>query len=223
MKFSCVLTLLSLLTLSAAAQESRLEIGLGTGLNISSLHNESFSRYFDWRYTALGNIRLKYNLTGTFSILTDIGYEQKGCKGKNMKLLDSQGNNLGSTHTFTYAYKYITIPVLVRYTSTRFPFFVNGGPYIGYMLDYKETYDITEIERSDDMQKMDVGISLGAGLVYSLSEKWNMSFELRNNLGLTNIRISDAAHQSAPIKPVNDLNPVYNNSINILVGIYYKL
>jgi opacity protein-like surface antigen len=216
---SLTFTLFTLLT----SAQNNLEIGFGTGLNVTSLHGADLKRYYDWQYSVPVSLQLRYSFSEALSLVANIAYESKGCKGINMKLVDMEGKNLGSNHSFNYTYNYITVPLLVRYQFKNGPIFINGGPYVGYLLKYTESFANTELDRTSDMKKMDLGFSFGAGVKFPLSDKWNLTAEIRNNLGLTNIRMSNDTYTSAPIHPVTDLNPVYTNSTNVLVGIHYKL
>src|SRR4051812_219094 len=91
---------LVLFTFSANAQNTGLEVGLISGLNMTSLHGDNFKRYYDWHYSGLGAVHLKYSFSENISFVTDIAYESKGCKGVNLKLVDPNGNNLGSNYSF---------------------------------------------------------------------------------------------------------------------------
>lgn len=215
--------LLFITQFTARAQNGTLTIGAVTGLNISSLHSEIFNRFFDWRYSEVKSIQINYALSEKWSVVSGVNYESKGCKGKNMKLLGIENTSLGSDHTFDYALEYVTFPFLVRYTDNRFPVYVNAGPYFGHLLNYAETYDIVVLERTSDINENDFGISFGAGAIFDLSDELNLTIELRNNLGLTNIKESDEGYKNVVARPVEDLSTIRNNSINILIGLHYKL
>lgn len=208
---------------TARAQNGGIEIGAVTGLNISSLHSEIFNRFFDWRYTVVKSIQINHTLSEKWSIVTGVNYESKGCKGTDMKLLGIENTSLGSDHTFDFALEYVTFPLLVRYTDDRFPIFINAGPYFGHLLNYTETFDIIVLERTADVKENDFGLSFGAGAVFALTDEINLSVELRNNLGLVNVKQSDETYKNAKARPVDDLTTTRNNSINVLIGVHYKL
>jgi hypothetical protein len=218
---SSVLTIL--LVSSAYAQTDRLELGVQSGVNITSLHGENFSRYFAWHFSAIGSIRAQYHFNDAFSIVSDIAYESKGCKGVNLKLLNNEGTSIGSNYSFEYAIDYVTIPLLFRYSAPRSAFFINAGPYLGYLLKYTENMGTYTIDRTNDMSKMDWGASLGLGLSFHLSDNVNLSFELRNNFGLANIYQNNNAYQTSAVRPAFEINPITTNSTNVLMGISYRL
>jgi hypothetical protein len=223
MKLTVLFFSFSFFVFSASAQSGQMEVGFSTGLSISSLHGENFKHYYDWQYTTIGVAHVKYTYSDVLSLVSDIALETKGCKGTDMKLIGVERTSLGSNHQFSYSYNYLTMPVMARYSAPELPFFVNAGPYIGYLLKYTEWYDIIEMDRTQDMKKVDLGMSIGAGMVFTLSELCNLSVELRNNLGLYNVRTKNDTYQTAAARPVEELDPVTTNSINILVGLNYKL
>lgn len=206
------------------ATGGKLEIGLASGINMTSLHGKGFARYYDWHYSVPGMLQLRYSFTDKLSLVTAVAYESKGCKGINLKLVDPSGASLGAIYDFSFTYKYITLPILFRYTHTEgFPFFLNAGPYLGYMLSYTEEYKGITVDRTSDMKTMDFGFSAGAGVFYDLSDKWSITGEIRNNLGLSNVWKSDDVYKTQPFYPILKHNPIYTNSTNFLVGIHYKL
>jgi hypothetical protein len=205
------------------AQQNQFEVGIESGANITSLHGDKLPRYFDWQLTPIGSIKLQYHFTDILSLVAQMGYESKGCKGKNLKLLDNEGMNLGSNYTFSYTYQYLTVPVLLRYTSINSGFFVNAGPYMGYLLQYTEKMGPYTLNRTSDMGRIDFGVSLGLGMSFPVSDRINLTFELRNNLGLTNVWTSNETYQSAVARPAVELNPVRTNALNILIGLSYQL
>lgn len=223
MKYLVFITLFALAPFSLLAQRGTCEIGFGGGANMTSLHGDNLKHYFDWQYSAMASLQVKYSFTDVISLVGNLSYETKGSKGQNLKLLDAEGKSLGSIYDFRFTYDYITIPVLLRYSSKRNHFFVNAGPYLGYLLKYTESYYDLDLDRTYDMQQTDFGVSIGGGLSYPISDQWNISFELRNNLGLTNVRSGDEAYSKISVRPAVDLKTIKTNSTNFLVMLNYTL
>jgi hypothetical protein len=222
MKKALFLALFSTPFLVLQAQIHRYEIGVNIGPNLTRLHGNGLSRYYDWRFTFTENVSFQYNLTKSFALYTNIAYESKGCTGKNMKLIDSSGTNRGSNNPFDFNYQYLTMPVLIRYiTSGQYKFFVNAGPYVGYLLKYVETLNDVEVNRTSDMHKIDLGFTTGIGTLLPVNDHWSVSIELRNSLGFYNVRKSQEIYQTAPVRPVTDLNPVTTTSTSLLFGAHY--
>jgi hypothetical protein len=164
-----------------------------------------------------GGFFFQYNLNKNFSLRMDPSYEQKGYKIKQ-QLTDSQGNPI-SKGKIRGNFDYITIPLLLRANiGNKINYFVNAGPYIGFLLSQnnivqaplfdgaKVTYTNTSYYKT-----IDIGITAGIGLAIPIKDKFALSIEIRNNLGLTNIN-----------KNTNKDYGIKTNSTNLLVGFAYK-
>lgn len=215
--------LFSLVAFSALSQVNSFEVGLSGGLNMTSLHGKNYEHYFDWVYSPTVSLNVRYSFSDAWSVGTGIAYESKGAKGIDMKVLDEEGISLGSHYNFKYVYQYITVPLLIRYTVPySLPFYITAGPYMGYMVNYTESFEIGKLNRTPDMQKTDWGLSAGIGISFPITEHWNVSAELRNNMGLYNVRTGNNTYSTAPAHPIIELNPVYTNSTNMILGINRK-
>jgi hypothetical protein len=95
-------------------------------------------------------------------------------------------------YTFKYGYEFISIPIMARYSIGNYNrFYTNTGPYMGYLLNYTERFDDNRIKvfRTDDMNKIDIGISFGFGFSSPIDKdgRLNFNIEYRNNVGLRNL------------------------------------
>jgi hypothetical protein len=136
-----------------------------------------------------------------------------------MHTTDEYGNPIGEL-TFHSNFDYLTIPILGRLTfGKKIEFYVNAGPYLGYLLKQKDIteasgeYPKTEIDNTDNFEKLDFGLTTGLGMNYPLLEKLLLTVEIRNNLGLTNT-------SSLPV--AND-GSIKTNSTSLLIGVTYRL
>jgi hypothetical protein len=94
-------------------------------------------------------------------------------------------------------------------------FYINGGPYLGYLLKsgLKSNSNIPGLINENDedtknKKSIDFGFSAGIGKEFKLNGITQIYIELRENLGLTNI--SDT--------PVINDGSIKTNSLNLLVG-----
>ena len=62
---------------------------------------------------------------------------------------------------------------------------------------------------TSDYKTIDMGITAGIGLAIPINDKFSLSAEIRNNLGLTNISKSSSVTNKT-------------NSTNLLIGVTYK-
>ena len=152
-----------------------------------------------------------------FSFKTNIFYEKNGAISDEILLYDETGQIAGTVSN-SITYNYITIPGLLRITTrSQNKFFINFGPYVGFLL--KEVDQIKGIGLSQKTDatnlnnKMDGGISFGAGFQIPVKEKWLLSAELRDNIGFYDINNS----------PRSKGGSVQTNSTNFLAGVAYRI
>jgi opacity protein-like surface antigen len=221
------ITLLMLLIVaplfSLFAQQNRFEVGPLAGLNCTSLRGNGFSKYFDYHVSYTSGLSFQYNITKALSLHANIAYESKGCSGKDMKVVDAEGVSKGK-HFFDFSYQYLTVPVMFRYSiGDHNKFFVNAGPYMGYLLNYTEKLNDVEITRTTDMRKLDFGFSTGIGVATPLADGWNLTIELRNNLGFADLRKCADCYETSPMRPAYELPTVKTNSTSFILGIQYLI
>jgi len=157
-----------------------------------------------------GGVSLEYFIKDNISLNANILYEQKGVKNE-------QTTNLGfgpsMTRTFKEKYQYLQIPIIARYYfGEKKLFFVNGGPFFGYLLQSNSIINGTSTESSGLNKKIDLGFSGGLGLSFDLKNTNTINLELRNNLGLINI--SDVETINNGELKTNTLNFIVNYSFN---------
>jgi hypothetical protein len=78
--------------------------------------------------------------------------------------------------------------------SNKNSFYLNGGPFIGFLLKSNFTNDLGKIdglnnepvETSNLNNKTDFGLSIGLGKTITINGKNSIFIEIRENLGLTN-------------------------------------
>ncbi len=209
------IVLVSLLTNSIYAQK-KITFGINTGLNYSSIResndiiipNENTD---DSGFAFLFGLVSNYYLSGNLSLKAELNYESKR-ESFEIKAFQSEidpifieeGNKIKTN------YQFITLPILLKYEfGNSNPFFINGGPFLGYLISAKETFPNNEIiEFSERMTNFDFGLSFGVGKMISLNDKNNLIIELRNNLGLTSISKFVSAK---------------TNSLNLIVGWNFTL
>lgn len=165
-----------------------------------------------------GGLFFQYNFKKVVSLRTNIAFERKGSVLTYEITTNSNGNSFEKVTTNTN-FDYLILPILVRATfGKRVQFFVNAGPYFGYLI--KQTFvtkgdniPTTTNDNTSLNKRFDTGISTGLGLSVPIKTKFLFSFEVRNNLGLYNVRA---------VSVVNN-GTTKTNSTNFLLGFAYKL
>lgn len=201
------------------AQTTKSKLGIEAGAGITSLRgNPILEKYQEHDVGFSSALFLQYNLKKTFSIHTSIGFERIGTKTKSGLEVDSFGNPLGNAKTYRH-FNYLSMPLLLRASfGKKINFFVNAGPHIGILLNETSVTKIeggatTKDEHTEDFNTANFGVTSGLGVSIPLNLKFDISFEARDNLGLSNINKVEGLN-NATIK---------TNSLSLLVGLAYKL
>ena len=199
------------------AQTNRFDIGVEGSPSLISLRgNDYINSNHKTSIGYSGGIFFQYNFKKIISLRTNIAFERKGNMIKT-KFSDLNGNPLGELKGISN-YDYLILPILVRATFGRkIQYFINAGPYLGYLI--KKTI-IVEAENfptwtSDDTylcKDFDFGLTTGLGLLLPIKQKFALSLEVRNNLGLYN----------TSAVPVINNGTIKTNSTNFMINLVYK-
>lgn len=233
-----VIVLLLLPLSSVLAQKHKIELGLETGPAYTTLYGFDLAGdhpYYPYNPDYVGAIRafssfsLQYNINEKYSIRSGVAFERKGDLIE-YQAIDPSGIPLNDGELKIF-HSYFTVPVLLRaHFGEKSRFFLNAGPFLGIAFDNYYTtetyvygqrgYEDTNIEEdlTEFYKNIDWGFTLGAGVLFPLSNKFDLSLEARNNLGLFNIS-EDSGIQ---IFAVEGKNTVKTNSFNLLFGVFYK-
>jgi len=202
--------------LSIFAQNNKFDVGIEGGPSLISLRGNVALDNQTATVGFLGGVFCQYNISKMFSLRTGLAYEQKGTTSPTF-VNDNLGNVLGQTDVRSQ-FNYLTMPILLRATTgQKIKYFINMGPYFGYLINQRiETVD-SEFTRGFTnntffYQRQDVGISSGLGVIFPIKSKFAISVEARNNLGLVNISTT----------PVVGAGTIKTNATNFLFGITYK-
>lgn len=170
----------------------------------------------------MGGINVEYNIKERLSLKFEINYERKSQKADNNIEIRENFDDRPQTYKFTSKknYDYLIIPVLLKYNFTaQNSFYVNGGPFLGYLLKSQITNNLNvpsfnsdDLDTTKDNKKVDFGLSFGLGKIIDLNNNKAINIELRENLGLSN---------TSNIDVWNGGN-VKTNSINLIVGLIFN-
>ncbi len=202
------------------SQNNKFRIGINGGPSITNV------RGFDPTFIELDSrtgfsvsATVQYNFSLKLALVSGVGFEQKGFQTKDkFYIIDEFGNPSGS-YKLKNSMSYLNVPFMARYTlgNEKLKGFANLGGYMGFLIEnyiFLEGYEPkedTKVDTSSEMENMDFGISVGLGGSYSLTEKLNVSFEIRNNLGLFNVNAGTMINGGEHLL----------NSTNFLIGINY--
>ncbi|MET3025714.1 porin family protein [Flavobacterium sp. UW10123] len=215
-KITLLLFTITLIAFKTTAQESKFKFGVQAGLTYSSFRGyESFIDE-DPGFSYLFGVSLQYKLNESLSLKADLDYDRKTktSKGEGAYISDISYKYY-SIKTTNY-FNYITLPIMLKFNFTRNKsFYINGGPYFGYLLKSGWKYETSGIQNSNEnledtkySKSLDFGISAGFGKEFKLNDNHNIYIELRENLGLTDI----AKY------PIRSDGSMKTNSLNLIAG-----
>jgi len=180
------------------AQESRFIIGLDLTRSTTN-HWGDFNRdNVDPIRGIYPGFKFEYLIQNQLSLKSGLAYEKKGIS------YDLIASNISRTESWninhSIYYEYISIPILLSYsTQGVINFYVNGGFFGGILLKqmseyYSERDNTTNIEELEDIsKKYDAGISIGTGISKSFRKRFCIDLGITDNLGLVNIFLAESS------------------------------
>jgi hypothetical protein len=170
-------------TMTSTAQNN-FKLGVNAGLNYPDVRGNELARYNNFKVGYLVGVSFDYYLKEHLSIKTNINYEQK-IKSLEITYYNSQIEEIGREE-YEEVYKYINVPILLKLEFWDAKFYVNGGPFLNYLLSSKldEEYPNDNSDFVSEKKKIDFGVSLGVGTIFSINEKNDIAIEVRDDFGL---------------------------------------
>ncbi|HEY6978739.1 MAG TPA: porin family protein [Chitinophagaceae bacterium] len=209
--------------------QTSLSIGVKGGISVPDLQGSGDNPVSKGWSTRLGpytGIIAELQISDKFSLQSELNYSSQGGK-KNGTLaiptaqfLDYFGIDTSVAIPYIYTngkseakLNYIELPVLLKINfplSELFTFFINAGPYAGYLINAKNKTEgssniyfdenLTQpilpgpvsldqtVNLKDDLNKLNFGIQGGLGLSYHLSTRSNLFLTGGGNYGLVHIQ-----------------------------------
>jgi Outer membrane protein beta-barrel domain len=172
------------------AQKTKFEVGLESGPSVIRIRqNKAIRKYYPSLIGFSGGFFGQVNLNKSYSLRTNIHFDRKGFSTGKLPYSAPTGQII-RTANYISNYDYLTLPILFRANfGQKIKFFVNAGPYFGYLINARTIVkpegppnSIYNIKNSF-LRKSDKGISSGLGFYWPFKSKHALSFELRNSLG----------------------------------------
>ena len=188
------------------SQNSKIKFGIQAGLNYSNFRGydipASINSYYSESpaFAFLGGINFEYQIKEKLSLKLELSYERKSQKSKTeIEMINDNPDPLLEMADEFRTKKnldYLVLPIMIKYSfSNKNSFFVNGGPFIGYLLKSNleeslymngSVIESQTTKTTNGYNKTDFGLSIGLGKTIELNEKNSIFIEIRENLGLTN-------------------------------------
>ena len=212
MKYTSIIVFI-LISYTSKAQDSKFKIGLIGGPNYTSLFgNEVIKNAYNSGFQYNAGIGLDYHLVKRLSLISGLLLEQ------NYSYVDIHFTDQFGTPTYstvaksTFHQLNLPIALKIKLIDRKLNLYTNIGTNFQYLTKYVYSADDGLITRNfnqtNDYNRFNIGLITSLGSSYKISKFWNLSLEVRNNLGLSN------AAKNGNLKI---------NSTSLLFGIHYHL
>ncbi len=211
------LSFISIGITSIQAQSNRYDWGIEGGPNLSTFRIKN-NPFLDARPRILGSggFIFQYNTKKILSFKTGFSYQRKGFQSQDFTYTNSNGDIIGEGNS-ALSFDYITLPILVKASfGKKVQFFVNAGPYVGFLLAKNERFildneTISENKNMSGLNRWDFGITGGIGVAIPIKEFWMVHAEVRNYTGLADLNSSGSVAN------------MYTNTTDLRLGVVYRL
>ncbi len=212
MKYTSIIVFI-LISYTSKAQDSKFKIGLIGGPNYTSLFgNEVIKNAYNSGFQYNAGIGLDYHLVKRLSLISGLLLEQ------NYSYVDIHFTDQFGTPTYstvaksTFHQLNLPIALKIKLIDRKLNLYTNIGTNFQYLTKYVYSADdglITRnFDQTNDYNRFNIGLITSLGSSYKITKFWNLSLEVRNNLGLSN------AAKNGNLKI---------NSTSLLFGIHYHL
>lgn len=226
MKKSLLMLFVVLLSASYAFAQDRHKFGINAGLTYSNFRGMNIPTFqFEYGFGFLVGVSYEQYLNDKLSIKANLSYDKKANKATSE--IEYRGSVFEEpavvTQELSFQYDYVTLPILMKYDFTNeSSFFVNGGPFVGYLLSsrivdntstnnlYPDTQSSTTTNYNN---RLDYGLTLGFGKAFRINDENSIVVEIRNNIGFAKTNKDDTYQGDS----------VQTNSFNLLVGWAFDL
>jgi hypothetical protein len=165
-------------------EKGKFEFGINAGYNLATVTSGTQTNSSYRNGIAIGAFG-DYFVADNWSIKAKFTYDQKGWDGGYIENLDN-----GQRYASNYHLDYLSIPVMASWHFGRTKnWYLHGGPYVGILLNSKETAFNTDLK--EIMNSVDVGLDIGIGVKIPIGNKVKILFELDGQSGFTNAFIEN--------------------------------
>jgi len=167
------------------------EFGLDVGYNSAYLLESQSAHSSDFVSGFNVGISSDYYFSKAWSLKVKVIYDQKGWGNG---YITTNGDILYSDVNFKL--NYVTVPVMANWHFGRTRnWYLNFGPYIGFLTSAKETTD--NIDVKDSFNSVDGGIALGVGIKIPISDNAKFFIEYDGQGGVVNVfKQADGTYQN---------------------------
>lgn len=193
-----------------AQQKGNIEFGVNSGINLTNVSNIYGNADMSVGFNAA--VSADYYFSDMWSIKAKAIYDRKGWD--NGQIYEFSFDPIAPPPVQTdFNLDYVTVPVQVGFHfGGKRNFYLNAGPYIGFLVSAKETALDTDLK--EDFSNVDFGFSFAAGFKYPVSDYIKLFAEFESQSGV--IEIFDERS--------NDAREITTNSrYSLNIGINFML
>ncbi|KQS47758.1 MAG: PorT family protein [Flavobacterium sp.] len=169
---------------SSAQNKGKIEIGFNAGLNSS---NATTTYYSAERSISLNlGASADYYLSDSWSLKLKLIYDRKGWDNDFIQVSGFDPIEFPAYERTNVNLNYITVPLMANWHfGSKKNWYLNFGPYIGFLMNAKETRLDTDIKK--EFNTVDGGLSLGIGVKIPVSDKLKLFIEYEVQGGMAEI------------------------------------
>ena len=218
MKKTVYALLVSIFFISNNFAQSKLKLGVNGGLTYSSFRGNPQIETLDAGFDFLVGVSFEYQLKERLSLVANINYDRKtATDNPYIQIIENPDDpSFYGKVKIKFRNQYLSLPILLKYKfGTNNSFFINGGPFLSFLLKSELTnnYDDTSSDQTDNFKTLDYGLTFGFGKTFKLKNNNELSIEIRENLGLS--EINDVTVVDNGFIKTNSINLICNYSFNL--------
>lgn len=191
--------------------QNKLKVGFNGGLTYSSFRGNPQIETLEAGVDFLVGVSFEYQLKERLSLVANLNYDRKtATDNPYIEIFPSPDDpSINGRIKIKFKNQFISLPILLKYRfGPNTSWYINGGPFMSYMLKSELWNDYDEInsDQTDNYKTLDFGLVFGFGKTFKLKNSNEISIEIRENLGLSDISAV----------PVVDNGSIKTNSLNLI-------
>jgi hypothetical protein len=218
MKKAFYALLVTIFFISNNFAQSKLKFGVNGGLTYSSFRGNPQIETLDAGFDFLAGVSFEYQIKERLSLVANINYDRKtATDNPYIQIIENPDDpSFYGKVKIKFRNQYLSLPILLKYKfGTNNSFFINAGPFLSYLLKSELTnnYDDTSSDQTDNFKTLDYGLTFGFGKTFKLKNNNELSIEIRENLGLS--EINDVTVVDNGFVKTNSINLICNYSFDL--------
>ncbi len=165
-----------------SAESQNWAVGLHFGENLSTLRGNVKT---DYQPGFMGGLHVSHYLTENVVLRLEANFERKGTL---LEGGDPNPNPGAPNFGDDYRFDYLSLPVMLRYsTSSGVKFVTGGGASVDYLIRQRTDYGDLSTNELGQYRRFDTDLIGVVGGAVPFGEKWTFSIEVRGMWGLVNV------------------------------------